>query len=650
MDGLNSYENFVHLHKNQLESSAVPQHLWKALHHKLDHAMLDAGNYFSITQVEYDDTDDENESDEETHTTVSSGRPCANAVGERVKIKKDIDIGNVWKVIVSTEEGVNPEDPNQIFLIDHAWTYSVNVARQNLLQIPGLLSRMANLMEISCENRPVDNIVEDVMQEMWRYNQTYSLGGFVMEAEECLPIWYIMDEFGSRIQHSDDPSFRTIPFYFLPQQITYTLLFPLRKLEYGEEVTRNYVENPTNDPLTLQALKLPWVPCDMTFVDCAQEEPDEEFLRSGRIEESVPDLSIEFPTLCRERKIKVYSDYKAIRDYLKHPAFEITAQESDADIFWYNYHFKDFRDLSISCTNKLVNQFPFEHIVTVKDLLAIICRRAHADKPSVDPETLDTFPKWLPTTYNLKTELPKFVSYYQQREKRDLDNYWICKPWNLARGLDTHITNNLNYILRLPSTGPKVACKYVTDPVLFPCEDIGLVKLDIRYILLLRSIEPLTLYAYKRFWLRFANKPFSLDGFDDYEKHFTVMNYAPAPLRQMYCHDFIEKFEEFYSQYKWDDVEKEIFAVFKEVFRAATIKKPPSGICHSPQSRAMYAADVMLQWDRTDSCMPQIQPLILEINWAPDCQRACQYYPEFFDDVFSVLFLDKTDGRHVALL
>jgi len=39
---------------------------------------------------------------------------------------------------------------------------------------------------------------------------------------------------------------------------------------------------------------------------------------------------------------------------------------------------------------------------------------------------------------------------------RGLDNHWICKPFNLARGLDTVISNNLACLLRLSESGPKV--------------------------------------------------------------------------------------------------------------------------------------------------------------------------------------------------
>ena len=51
-----------------------------------------------------------------------------------------------------------------------------------------------------------------------------------------------------------------------------------------------------------------------------------------------------------------------------------------------------------------------------------------------------------------------------------------------------------------------MVCKYIEEPVLFHREEVGLVKFDIRYMLMLRSVQPLRLYAYDVFWLRFANR------------------------------------------------------------------------------------------------------------------------------------------------
>jgi tubulin--tyrosine ligase-like protein 12 len=67
-------------------------------------------------------------------------------------------------------------------------------------------------------------------------------------------------------------------------------------------------------------------------------------------------------------------------------------------------------------TYKYINQFPSEQCLTVKDLLPIVCRRAGSGK--FDPENLEGSPKWLPVSFNLNTEMDKFVSYFQHREEK----------------------------------------------------------------------------------------------------------------------------------------------------------------------------------------------------------------------------------------
>ena len=145
-----------------------------------------------------------------------------------------------WRA--ETLKDVEADDPSQIFLVDHAWTFRTDQARQQLTQVPGLASRMAGLMDIE-EDEDQEALVEAVLTRMWRYCQTYSIGN-AESVEDRQPHWYIMDEFGCRIPHSDSPSYRTVPFIYAGDGLGYSLLFSVTQEanEAGTEVTRDYVE------------------------------------------------------------------------------------------------------------------------------------------------------------------------------------------------------------------------------------------------------------------------------------------------------------------------------------------------------------------------------------------------------------------------
>ncbi|CAH4038070.1 unnamed protein product [Pieris brassicae] len=604
MDGVSNYNAFLAVHKPQLVLSGVPEHYWHTLCKKLQDQIFDSGLAFQLVQIDYED---------------SERRPY----------------DPLWSVMAICDIDLN--DPTHIYLIDHAWTFKVNNIKANLRNVPSLLERMCNLMQISCDK--TEEKIEEVAKCVWKYANTYSIAGDEFSIEDRVPVWYIMDELGSGITHSDNPNFRAVPFIHVPSQITFTILFPTKDIEEGDTITRNFVEGQYQDPLQREAMLIPWKCYEHFDDDFTQEEPNRKYFLEGHLVESLPVLNNLENRNIFDQPLKVFSEYRIINEHLTSSHFEIVDNENDADILWYTSHFKAFKELSIDFPNKFVNQFPFEYVFTVKDLLAIVARRC-SDK-NVKMSKLGTSPLWLPTTFNMKTELPKMVAYYMQRKRLGLDNHWICKPYNLARGLDTYITDNLDFLCHLPLTGPKIAQKYIEAPVLFQRPDIGAVKFDLRYVILLKSVNPTEVYIYNNFFLRFANKAFELCDFDDYEKHFTVMNYAEGvSLYRLLCDDFKRVWSEQYGDFKWSEVEKSIFEMFKNLFEAATSKPPPFGIAQSPQSRALYAADIMLSWHEYNG-EKTIQPKLLEVNWMPDCKRACDYYSDFYNDIFSLLFLNK---------
>ncbi|XP_055617626.1 tubulin--tyrosine ligase-like protein 12 [Toxorhynchites rutilus septentrionalis] len=611
MEDINEYDSFLAIHKPQLQASGVPGHFWPELFRKLKQQDFDAGNSFSLLLVDYGEDQ------------RSEGDP-------------------IWTVAATKEGGIKVSDPTQIYLVDHAWTFRTDNARQLLNEHPPLVNRLAIMMGIDQDDLPSSVIISRILNDVWKWCNMYSLNGEGLSVENRMPIWYVMDELGSGILHGDTPNCRVVPFIHISDQMTYSLLFPIEDIDEGDQLYRDFVDGVPSETKERDALLLPWRYTSFTNESFTQKEAPKEYFLSGHIEESLPNPDVAPPLFDGNSASKVYSDYEMVTQYLTDPGFEIVGNPEDADILWLTTHFKQYKEFSESTPNKYINQFPFENVITIKDLLSIVCRRVAEKSGQLDP--LEPNPKWLPVTYNLKTELIEFVSYYQNRAHKGLDNHYIIKPWNLARGLDTYITKSLTQIMRLQQTGPKIVQKYIERPVLFERPEVeGRVKFDIRYVMLLKSVDELSAYVYTNFFLRFANKPFELSDFDDYEKHFTVMNYSQFQLRHMKCEEFLDQWKVQFPNQPWEDIENDICTMLKEVLEGATKLGPPCGIGASVQSRALYAVDLMLEW--TDGGRTAIQPKVLEVNFTPDCKRACEYYPDFYNDIFNLLFLDQENAE-----
>ncbi|KAF3946588.1 hypothetical protein CMV_027162 [Castanea mollissima] len=271
-------------------------------------------------------------------------------------------------------------------------------------------------------------------------------------------VWYVMDELGSALRHNDEPNFRVAPFLFMPEG------------NLASAVSFSILWPTQNLKKEMNALVI--------F-----------FLVLGRTNNVLPDFQLE--------------------EFLTRLEFVIISEPKDADIVWTSTQVdEDMKKAAGITDQQYINEFPFEAYLVMKHHLAETVHKAYGS------------PEWLQPTYNLETHLSQLIGDYYVRKRDGLDNLWILKPWNMARTIDTTVTDNLSSIIRHMETGPKICQKYIEHPALFNGK-----KFDLRYIVLVRSINPLEIFLSDVFWVRLANNQYSLDkhSFFEYETHFTVM-------------------------------------------------------------------------------------------------------------------------------
>lgn len=129
---------FLKQHEGQLRASGVPEHLFKAIAVKVENGIFDAGEFFQLLLIEYDE-------------------------GEK-DVKDPVFLVQALKDIKTTDE-------NAVFLIDHALTFKADGLRKQLEEAPSMVNRLGIMMGLEDENKNLDT----VMQNIWRYSNFYTI-------------------------------------------------------------------------------------------------------------------------------------------------------------------------------------------------------------------------------------------------------------------------------------------------------------------------------------------------------------------------------------------------------------------------------------------------------------------------------------------
>ena len=553
----------------------------------------------------------------------------------------------------------------------------------NGISLKTILSRndkYENLLQLKRENY--------VHKYMWAINRTYRLVSEEKYDEDA--IYYLNDEFGTSINHSDVPNCCLFPIIFAKNNqfkedmITYSLLWPKKNIKKGDEIFVDYLANISENEERSSRLtcwyktpnsyfekkfleklknldgvkkenKLQKFENDINILinkDKQGEKITEEeiksvfnfelFLNDKEKKIKIEDIYTKIRNAISnyntkkdsssdyfknnfnstDKKIKVCSDLSYVRNNLKFDNIELTNDPKEADIVWLNANIFDMLDYNgIIFKNEgkyvFINQYPYESIITMKSLLSNLIQNNFGISDI------------LGLSYDMRTELAEIIGNFYYNEEKGYENMWILKPINMSRSMDMLITDNLKEIIRAVETGPKICQKYFCNPFLMNNK-----KFDLRFIIAVKSLLPLELYFYeKMFWIRSANKDYNKESlsFDDYEVHFTVMNYSKFGMQTIYDKDFIKYLKE--RNIEWGPIYQKLRTKVKNVMLMAC-KDCPQMINFN--SRAIYGLDAMLD--------DQLEPHIIEINYQPDCTRACKFVPEFYNDIFSTLFFEKDSG------
>ena len=78
---------------------------------------------------------------------------------------------------------------------------------------------------------------EEILDEMWRYNQTYCK----QSEGPADPRWYIMNKYGSALIHDRKPNFCCLPFFYSVDGKAYSLLWPIKDVKAGTICTRDFM-------------------------------------------------------------------------------------------------------------------------------------------------------------------------------------------------------------------------------------------------------------------------------------------------------------------------------------------------------------------------------------------------------------------------
>ncbi|ELP92124.1 hypothetical protein EIN_380710 [Entamoeba invadens IP1] len=581
---------FLQQHKEQLKALGIPNNLLTLLFHKLDSGIFDAGDYFQFCEIP-------------DEFFPKNGRK------------------NPYGLVCKKEEGLKMN--SNIFVIDHDFTANKEDIMQTISTVPQLLAEYEENFGLNTEGKSPLERIEQFYKVQWEYNFPLRLLNKDTKEEELA--WYLVDNVGNSIIYSKTGNCKLVPFFFMPHEKFYTLLFPIKDIEYAHLITSDYLS-----PLQLLEDFYNVIPLRNRFAEAHHEVIS--FVEERK--SHVPNQSDEpynLELVQQEYKTapyRIFTHNNLLKEKMTIDIFKFAEDIDNADFLMFDNTLENEDFETIKGTHAWVNQVQAQDKFLSSAELTLILRKYYGEK----------FEEMLEPTYDLSKpeSCASYVEKYFLSEEEGKPNYWVVRPVLRKHQKCFGLFDDITPVIKIGNSVPVTVCQLSPKPLL-----VNNKKFDFTVTILVKYDEmweskKVDVYMCDNFVVRVAQKEFSMKNLWDYEALFTQINCGNGIVSV----DSTE-FEEVYKKEHeklcgWNELLQRMRNNLGHIFNAmvkSNVLTPEVSSC------ALYSVD----FEVDDQFHTRAKEFYLHTDYSKDIERDDQ----FLNNVFSTAFLESKDFKQV---
>lgn len=506
--------------------------------------------------------------------------------------------------------------------------------------------------------------IERVVGNLWRNCQWFSyqipedsMTYYSMNENDLVPeiqstrskiVFYLNDELGSYINSDLNGNVKMIPLLKFTNNkndktpSSFSLLLIIKDIKQGEELSQGIVQKekvPIEEILRNKLIfgehcinqKPDYLPQIMeNYVKFLEKLTQTKSLRQQEhFKDTIIKIKSENQIISKKfeenTKIKIFTDYPYFK--LTPSNYEMVSDPLKADFIYSKLALgnlakssEDLAALKQIHNNSFTNEFRYVR----KDFL-----NQHV-------QDFWGTTSWWPLSFDLSSQLQELSGEFLYRKYySNEDNLWLIKPSNLAHSENMILSDSLNLLLKNAETiqnmnENSLASKYIHSPLKY--ENY---KFDTRWVVVVRSFDPLEVYLFCPFWVRISKNDFTTDKrrLFQHDTHFTLNTHLDDNQKglDITYEEFCKNMSKKHPEFTHEIMKNKIKELSEELFYG--LGKSFEGLRKDSKGSGVYGIDVMFDSDYNAK--------LLEVTVSPDCERAQRDHPTFWNQILDLICFGK---------